>query len=125
MTINAEGRQLRNEISKLRPDKRRRYNPALQERILDWVKRATEGGMWPSECGKALGIKAWRFTYWQQVRERRAAAAAAEETPLALVPIDTPSYASPVAGLTVTTPSGHRVDGLTLEQVVALLRELA
>jgi len=33
--------------------------------------------------------------------------------------------AAPAAGLTMVTPSGHRIDGLTLEQVVALLRELA
>jgi len=125
MTIDEEARQLRNEIRKLRPDKRRRYHAELQERILAWVRRATEGGMWPSDCGKVLGIKAWRFMHWQRVRERRAAAVAAEATPLALVPIETQPYVGPIGVLTLTAPSGHRVEGLTLDQVATLLRELA
>ena len=43
---------------------------------------------------------------------------------LALVPIETASFAASGA-VVLVAPSGHRVEGLTLDQVAALLRELA
>lgn len=46
------------------------------------------------------------------------------EEPVALVPIRvTPMPTGNV--LALVAPSGHRIEGLTLEQAVALLRELA
>jgi hypothetical protein len=40
MTILDEGKTIRAEVAKLRPDKRRCYSDELQARILDWVGRA-------------------------------------------------------------------------------------
>ena len=119
MTILDEGKQIRSEVTKLRPDKRRRYPEELRARILDWVGRATAAGMMEQECSKAIGVKTWRFTLW-----RRAAMAKPRAEPLALVKIETPSETGPSC-LSLVAPSGHRVEGLVLAQIIVLLRELA
>ena len=120
MTILDEGKQIRNEVAKLRPDKRRRYPDQLRTRILDWVERATASGMIEPECSKAIGVKTWRFTLW-----RRAAMAKPRQEPVALVQIETPPIEIGRSGLSIVAPSGHRVEGLTLAQVLVVLRELA
>jgi hypothetical protein len=121
MTITDEGKQLRSEIAKLRPDKRRRYSAALRARILDWVGRAAASGMLESECSKAIGVKVWRFVMWRRFDERARKAGRAS---LALVPIEAPPL-STTSEVSLVTPSGYRLEGLALDQVVALLRELA
>ena len=148
MTFLDEAKQIRNEVAKLRPDKRRRYPEELRRRILNWVERATDAGQLEHECSKLIGVKAWRLTLWRRLETRMAQAeadarkaeaelrmakakpdveaemGAAEAEPLALVPIAVSGLAmgSP---LSLVAPSGYRVEGLSLEQVAALLRELA
>ena len=134
MTPLDESKLLRREVATLRQDKRRRYPEALRRRILNWVDRATDAGAKEHECAKALGVRAWRFTVWRrrEVREaeqeRRAIHAERvtqdDAEPLALVPIEVPAFPA-VQALTLVTPAGYRVEGLALEQLVALLRELA
>lgn len=149
MTPFDEGKSLYREILKLRPDKRRRYPADLRRRILSWVDRATDAGAQEQACAKTLGMKTWRFTVWrrwdarvaaqeaQQAREAQEARDAQEELdeqnarddgvesePLALVPIEIQALQS-MSGPMVVTPSGYRIEGLSLAQVVALLRELA
>jgi membrane protein involved in colicin uptake len=148
MTFLDEAKQIRNEVAKLRPDKRRRYPEELRRRILNWVDRATDAGQLEHQCSKLIGVKAWRFTQWRRLETRMAQAEAdarttkaeaeaeaelrtaeaevgtAETEPLALVPIAVSGLAmgSPMS---LVAPSGYRVEGLSLEQVAALLRELA
>jgi hypothetical protein len=122
MTIIDEGKQLRLEAAKLRLDRRRRYPIELRRRLLDWVERATAAGFSEAECGKAVGIKTWRFKCWRQAPEPTEAKE--DDESLSLVPIHI-TEAAVESGLTVVAPSGHRIEGLTLEQVVALLQELA
>jgi hypothetical protein len=70
MTILDEAKQIRTEVAKLSPDKRRRYPEGLRRRILDWVARATAAGQLESECSKAIGVKTWRFTIWRRRHAR-------------------------------------------------------
>jgi hypothetical protein len=118
MTLAEEAKQLRTEVGKLRPDKRRRYSADLRRRLLDWVARAEVSGMPIYECSRMLGIKTWRFQMWRESDRR----AAEREKVLALVPVEMPLV--PSSSVVLMTPSGYRVEGLTVEQVVALLREL-
>jgi hypothetical protein len=122
MTIIDEGRQIRGEVAKLRPDRRRTYSSELKRRILDWVGRAMATGMLRSDCGHVLGIKSWRIKTWQEEPAPGPAEAQPQAQTLALVPIEMPTWAS---GPTLVTPSGYRVEGLAVEQIAALLRELA
>jgi hypothetical protein len=119
MNLQEEGRQIRTEITKLRPDRRRRYSDDLRARILSWVERAEAAGMPRAECVKQLGMNnVWRIASWQD----QLAAARSKETGVALVRIDAPFSSSSVV---LVTPSGYRVEGLTLEQLAVLLREIA
>lgn len=147
MTLHDEGKQIRSEVSNLRPDKRRRYPMDLRRRILDWVARAKAAGKLESECGHALGVKTWRLRSWRKAALPAAAtgkdmqtiaatpalevadapmlevADASAHDSLALVRIDVPELLP--SGLSIVAPSGYRVEGLSLEQAVTLLRELA
>lgn len=120
MTITDEARQIRSAVAKLRPDKRRRYGEQLRARILGWVAQVEADGGSEAECASFLGIRCWRFRTWRQ----QATGADRQPAGLALVPIETPAMlvASPLA---LIAPSGHRIEGLSLEQAVAALRELA
>jgi len=128
MTILDEAKQLRSEIAKLRPDKRRRYPEELRQRILAWVARAVASGQLESDCSKAIGVKTWRFTTWRRLEASELARSREPQgpgrEPLALVPIEVPMMPAS-AGLIVVSPSGYRVEGLSLEQATTLLRELA
>src|ERR1700759_2471698 len=121
MTILDEGKLIRSEVAKLRPDKRRRYPDPLRARILHWVDRATASGMTEPECSHLIAVKTWRFVMWRREVARRKAT---EATPLALVPIHITGRPTSTT-MAVITPSGHRVEGLTLAEVTTLLRELA
>lgn len=135
MTVIDEGKLLRNEVAKLRPDKRRRYSDKLRARILGWVERATADGMTEPECSRFLGVKTWRFVMWRRAAVRRDTLEAKPPVPelepepvepesLALVPIEVTGLPMSAA-ITLVAPSGHRVEGLTLAQIAELLRELA
>jgi hypothetical protein len=74
-----------------------------------------------AEAVRQLGMNnVWRIASWQD----QVAAARAKETGVALVRIDTPIALSS-SGVVLVTPSGYRIEGLAMEQVAALLRELA
>jgi hypothetical protein len=118
MTITDEAKELRAEVSKLRPDKRRRYGDALTERILAWVERAVAGGMTESACGHTLGIKTWRFRMWRDATKTKSPS-------LALVPIDTVGPLALGSRPVLIAPTGHRVEGLAISELITLLRELS
>lgn len=120
MTIIDEAKQLRAEFAKLRPDKRRRYGDALKTRVLDWLVRSEANGGSELEASKLLGIKTWRIRTW---RRNAAVVTAREPEQLALMPIAMTMLTATT--IVVVAPSGHRIEGLSLEQAVAVMRELA
>jgi hypothetical protein len=68
-----------------------------------------------------IGVRTWRFTMWRRIEERPQKTTYAS---LALVPIEAPPL--PMAsGLSLIAPHGYRVEGLGLDEVLTLLRELA
>jgi len=118
MTITEEAKALRAEITKLRPDKRRRYGDALSQRILEWVDRAVADGMTEAACGHTLGIKTWRFRMWRDAMK-------IQSPPLALVPISAVGTAGLGIRPVLIAPTGYRVEGLAMAELITLLRELA
>jgi len=134
MTITDEAKQLRSEITKLRPDKRRRYAAALRGRILDWIQRVEEDGGTLLECSKFLGIKTERFKTWRMnpKKAKEAPVEGATSTSISseasesvqMVPVDI-AIDEPFTGLALVAPSGHRVEGLTFAQAMFALKELA
>ena len=129
MTIENEAKLIRRSVEQMRPGRGRKYTPALRHRIMRWLERAGQAGMSDSACSEATGVPAERFAVW---RAEQAESAVPFELPLELsveavskelVPIEVSPSILIAAGLVFATPRGFRVEGLTLEQAYALLRE--
>lgn len=139
MNVTSEERLIRRWIDQLRPFGRgRTYTPRLRERIIKFIELAKAAGINEVDCCKSIGVSPTSVRSWRRAEERElpseAAAEAAFETPLEisvepltkeLVPIEvTPSPLQLGGGLSLVTPRGFRVEGLSLEQAFALVREL-
>lgn len=115
MTITEECSRLSTEVARLAQGQGQKYPPDLRRRILDWVERAKQTGMTEGGCSARLGIKRGRFAYWRRMKPE-------EETSLALVPITVVEEHRRESTVTFVAPTGCRIEGITLEQAVALLR---
>jgi hypothetical protein len=115
MTLVEEAHRLRLEVARLRSDRARRYPLALRQAVLDWVERAKHAGMSEGQCSADLGIPTKRFERWRGGRRiaRRAA--------VVRVAVQEPSPAA----VSFVTPSGYRIEGITIEQAVAMIRVLS
>ena len=116
MTLVEQGNRLRAEIEGMEAGSARRYEPAQRRRILKWVDRAVRGGMSESDCCKLLGIAAKRLSLWRAKQPARSKA---------LVRVEVSDEAAPGSSISFVSPSGYWIDGLTMEQVIALMRAFA
>lgn len=117
MTLEEEGKRLRVELSRLGSLHGRRYTPGIRALILGWVDRAKREGISEAECGRRLGIPGRRFSEWRSLARR--------EQAHDMVPVEVHDEETPSLGLMLVAPSGYRVDGLTVEQAIAMLRALS
>jgi hypothetical protein len=131
MTLNEEAKQIRAEVAALNPGRGRKYTKALRERVLTYMERAREDGMFETEASKAVGVPLARIDAWRSAEREHAA----NYVPAPVAPRATNETAlMPVAvrdewpfGPTIafSTPSGYRVEGLSLDQALGLLRAFA
>jgi hypothetical protein len=129
MTLSKEASEIRSEVQGLRKGPGRKYTKALRERVLSWIKRAVEDGM-RMECDwqEALGIPLTRLSAWRDDERRIAATVvprpvvprATELTALVPIAIDNDMPFGPMIAFSV--PGGYRIEGLTLDQAIGLLR---
>jgi hypothetical protein len=129
MTLTNEASEIRSEVEALRKGPGRKYSKALRERVLSWLKRADDEGLYERDWLQ-LGIPVPRLLMWRE-DERRIAATVAPEP---VIPRPTESTAlMPVAlrdeGLSpfgpmisFSAPGGYTISGLTLDQAIGLLR---
>ena len=128
MSLSKEANQIRIEVQGLRKGPGRKYSKELRRRVVSWMKRARDEGMREVECMEALGIPLQRLEAWREQEQRIAATIVPEP----VIPRPTPSTALvPVSFdpdlpfgpmITFCAPSGYRIDGLTLDQAIGLLR---
>jgi len=122
MSLIAEGRRLAYEVSKLKGGRGRSYPPALRQRLMAWAEAAERAGMSLPQIGTALGMPQHRFQYWRERAQRELQPV----EPKAIVRVDV--IADPPAPvldeLTVVSPGGFRIEGLTMAQTIELLRAL-
>lgn len=124
MTFSEEAKQLRIEVARLRPGRGRKYTPALRRRIVAWVERAKASGMLEADCSQAIGVPQHRFAMWREAERPAVERGDAEPaSSMALVPVEVPSTIQVGLGLTFVSPRGCRIEGLSLDQAFALLRE--
>ena len=103
------------------------YPDELRARIADWARRRIARGESVSSSALALALDRRTLTTWLQkhgdVAER--VRRAAEHAPVALVPVeivDAPPASA--TSITLVSPSGYRLEGLTLDDAVRTLARL-
>jgi hypothetical protein len=102
------------EVSAHRPERGKRYAPELRARILLFAEaRRDEGTSWEAIAAE-LGMSTETLRGW---READAGASRA------MVPVRVVDETLP-RGVSITSPSGYRIEGLTLQDATRVLREL-
>lgn len=138
MNVASEKKLIRRWVDQLRPFGRgRTYTPRLRERILKFVEHAKAAGINEVDCCKSIGVSPTSISTWRRAARQAETPTASEsafEVPLELsvepvlrelVPIEvTPSPLHLGGGLSLVTPRGFRIEGLSLDQAFALVREL-
>ena len=109
---------LRREFAARERGRGKRYPTALRERATRWIRTQTAAGTSLRAVARALGIHTESARRWNR-------SDAAELTSTALVPIEiVVDEVRPARALTVISPAGFRVDGLSLVEAAALMREI-
>lgn len=115
MTTTQEARRLRQELAAQERGRGKRYERALRERIVAFAEqRRAEGRSW-SAIATELGGRFETIRRWCQGRRPAAA------TALALRPVEVVAGRATIP-LAVVSQSGLRVEGATVDEVIAILR---
>ena len=120
MTMTLE--QFREAVAAQRGERRRgggRYRQELVVYAVSYAQQMAAEGKRLHAAAKALGINAMTLRTWC-----KQAPASTARRRLREVRIDA-SAGGPMSGLTLTTSAGHVVQGLDVEQAIALLRGLS
>lgn len=129
MSLSKEAIEIRSEVQSLRKGPGRKYSKALRQRVLSWMKRALDEGWREVECMEALGIPLQRLLKWREEEQYIAATVVpppviprpSEST--ALVPVAIRGDDLPFGPMiSFSAPGGYRIEGLTLDQAIGLLR---
>jgi hypothetical protein len=70
MTLTNEASEIRSEVEALRKGPGRKYSKALRERVLSWLKRADDEGLYERDWLQ-LGIPVPRLLMWRAVSRPR------------------------------------------------------
>jgi transposase-like protein len=114
--MDRELQVLRRQLDTIPRGRGRRIPTALRERITVWATTRRAQGAWWSELARHLGIPAQTLMRW--------AAASRSGRSLSLRPVEV-LEAEPVRTMSIVSPSGLRVEGLTIGDVITILRGLA
>ena len=95
-----------------------RYPEDLQQEAVSYAKASRQRGDSLLAISRDLGVPAVTLSRWFQ---------RAHDPEFHRVEIVTPGHAAmgSAAGVTVTTPSGMRIEGLDLDSLITLLRQLS
>lgn len=91
-----------------------------RERLIPQIRQRLDAGATVKEAARAVGVSAKSWYRWM-----RMAAAEPESSPTAFRPVElTSELAVQTSGLSLLTPGGYRVEGLSVETAIQLLRAL-
>jgi hypothetical protein len=112
--MSKEAEKLRRELARVETGRGRRYPTELRQRVVAWAKqRHVEGASWET-IKEELGQK------FDTVRRWCLAAGSSR----ALVPVRVVARRTEPRLVSVVSPGGFRIDGVTMAEAAALLREL-
>lgn len=105
-----------------------RFTEALQAQVVEYLRARVAQGARQEEVAQELGMSGWTLSRWSsRAKREQRAGASAEPKPKQTASFHAVKVKGPAQprALVVKGPLGVSVEGLTLEQVVALLRGLA
>ena|SRR5689334_19144682 len=115
--MDQEFESLRREVARRDRGRGLRYPQSLRDRVVRWARERRRRGAGWLELAVEIGIAAESLRRWTT----------RDEPSAALVPIRIVGEADDVDAerrLRLLTPAGYRVEGLTIAEVIVLLRSL-
>jgi hypothetical protein len=113
--IDHEARAIRGELAARDRGRGKRYPEALRARVTAWLRRQVSSGA-------AIQAAAAIIEFDNETARRWLRASSPPAT--ALVPVEVVAAPDARRAVSVVSPTGYRIDGLTLEEAVVLLRRL-
>lgn len=113
--MDYQASRLRSELARVEKGRGKRYPAELQARVVVWAKgRRAAGASW-QQIKRELGQKFGTVRRWCQT--------SAPPRSRALLPVRITEQPA-VRSVSTVSPSGFRVEGLTLPEAAALLRDI-
>jgi hypothetical protein len=124
--------ELRQQLSQIRIGKSRscRYPPEIRKAVETYLRERRAAGGRRKDICRELGLPASTVNRWEKrlLKNPSRQGGAGEFRPVVMAPEpirrQRPPAAAAVASCTLNSPQGYRVEGLGIEQVLYLLREL-
>ena len=111
--MKGQGEKLRRELDQIGTRRGRCVPAELKQRASAWISRRRAEGSTVSELASELGIAVGTVLRWSGDVSRRG-----------IVPVEIVPDAVVSKGVCVVSPSGFRIEGVTLAEAALLLREL-
>lgn len=101
---------------------RARYTPEQRQQAVEYVRERQQQGASVEEVARQLGMSSWTLSRWSSAERR----VKREPERAGLVPVEVKAEraVARAGGLVVHGPGGVRVEGLSVEDAVELLRGL-
>ncbi len=111
-----EFRDLRRELAAVARGPGRYYPDALRARVTRRARRQLDGGAALQDIASELGLRRYTLRLWTK--------AALPAATTALVPVEIIASTPRPGPVSVVSPSGFRIEGLTLDEAVAVIQRL-
>jgi hypothetical protein len=115
--LDRELRDLRHHLGAIPRGRGRRIPAALRARVIAWTAARRRRGAGWRELARELGVPAGTLTRWLAPRPAHASVVALRPVAVSAAPVRPP--------LTLVAPGGLRIEGVTIADVIAILRGLA
>jgi hypothetical protein len=115
MQQDRELRDLARALAAFRKRGEARYPAKLRARITTWVISQRDRGEWWTDLSAALGLPTETLVRWADMGRVVASEMKAVDV------IDTP----PIGTVTLVSPTGLRIEGVSIDAAIAILRGLA
>jgi hypothetical protein len=115
--MDHDAQELRRRVARLKRDRPGfRFSAPLRGEITAWVAAKRQRGAWWCDLSRDLGISTETLKRWAEPRT-----STIEPSMLPVDVIDAP----PVGTVTLVASSGLRIEGVSIEAAIAILRSIA